>query len=117
MIDRDEDAHRQSRVEEAAGRGNVTTVVALAKEEFEAWLASDPKAFAAVTGSSAPVPPEPDAMPRGEAKNWLRSIIGGSNEAELRKALARAIRLEQLQRLSAFERFSRNLGRALPSSG
>lgn len=113
LVDADEDTGRKTRLEESLSDLVVTRVVAVAVQEFEAWLIADHAAVGEALGSAPPMPGEPERMDRREAKTLLASWVGDRpalNERTVRRTLADLCDLEVVsRRCTAFEQFLREL--------
>lgn len=90
---------------------SVEPVLAIAVQEFEAWLLADP---AAVPGDAA-LPSNPEHLPPGEAKREIATRLAGfgtNGDAAIlqrRVAIARTMDLERLGRLESFNTFQTEL--------
>ncbi len=117
LVDRDGDTDRRRRLLEWVADRPVPKVVAVAVEEFEAWLVADPQAVATtLEGMPAGAHPvSPEGLARGEAKGLLARWIGGSprrgvGAPALRREIAERAHLGTLARLCpAFEQFRQDL--------
>jgi hypothetical protein len=114
LVDGDEDAGRKARLAEVVADLFVPKVIAVAVQEFEAWLIADHRAVCEVLAAAPAQPREPERMARRQAKELLVSWMGdrdGSGERGVRITLARTCDLDVVRRrCSAFEQFLRDLG-------
>ncbi|MFP2910092.1 DUF4276 family protein [Pyxidicoccus sp. 3LFB2] len=115
LVDQDGDEDRQqalaSRVEDVP----VKTVVAVAIQEFEAWLIADPNALKSVFHQPLRMNKPPERLGRREAKDqlnqWSEQHARSKEPAELRRQLAEQCDLDIVaQQCSAFSEFLRRLG-------
>lgn len=91
------------------------SVLGLAVQEFEAWLASDDAAVAKALGVHFPTLPSPEGMKRSEAKGLLLDAIGRANrDAHLaRLTIAETCALDLVaSRCPSFARFRADLAEA-----
>jgi hypothetical protein len=116
IVDRDEVLDRRAELRRAT-EGLITPplrVVAVAREEFEAWLITDVLALRSVLELDLDQAEDPEQMRSGAAKNLLRDWIGKSSVAldsrDVRTALAGQLRLEFLLRQNrSFQEFVEDL--------
>lgn len=124
MIDRDGDRQIRTQLQRATGHVSVPRVIAMAVEEFEAWLIADAGATAEILG--APVQGgQPERLAPREAKQLLgahlsrridRSTSKPLTERSLRLALAEACDLDVLtKRCRSFKTFRGDLKAAVSS--
>jgi hypothetical protein len=94
----------------------VRPVLAVAIQEFEAWLIADINAVNTVLSSKHTTTSSPESMQCGQAKQqlmqWLRNAKG--NEGELRSRIAQTLSIDEVRkRCNAFSQFSDDLRQAL----
>jgi hypothetical protein len=95
---------RRAELRPAVERAGVSAVLAIAVQEFEAWLIAEHVAAARILGRDVDTPPEPDGMSRGEAKErWTRWVasVPAENQARIRAQVAKAVDLDALAKRSA----------------
>lgn len=114
LIDADGDAGRQMLLEEAIEGIPVTTVIAVAIQEFETWLIADPSALKSVLRKPLSPPKPPEKLSRREAKEllqqWCDEHAGSRDAAVLRRNLAEQCDLDTVsQKCTAFASFLRKL--------
>jgi len=110
LVDADGDAGRQRLLDEAIEGVPVKAVVAVAIQEFEAWLVADPDALKSILRKPLSVPKSPEKLSRREAKEllqqWCEEHARSRDAAELRRDLARQCDLDTLaQKCTAFASF------------
>lgn len=102
MVDRDGETQRGESLRAVIARLQVPPlrVVAVAVEEFEAWLIADGAALNVVLRTTVDATPDPEGLPRTVAKRRLREWIERSGrspeETLVRRELAARIDLETL---------------------
>ncbi len=113
LVDADEDTGRKAKLEETLSDLVVTRVVAVAVQEFEAWLIADHPAVVQTLGHAPPMPKDPERMARREAKALLESWVGeraAPSERVVRRTLATLCDLDVVsRRCAAFDQFLREL--------
>lgn len=116
LVDQDEQADRRRQLRECLSDMRVPRVIAVAVQEFEAWLIADETAAASVLNQPIATPPAPEGMRRREAKQLLRSWIGTSKDESLaRLEIARVCNLPVIRsRCPAFAEFLSDLGAGPP---
>lgn len=110
LVDADSDDERQGLLDSAIDGVPVETVVAVAIQEFEAWLVADPDALKAVLRQPLSPPRPPEKLSRREAKEilkrWCEQHARSRDEAEIRRDIARQCDLDTLkQKCTAFASF------------
>lgn len=112
MIDSDGDVRRKEKLAEAVQSVSTTHVIAMAVQEFEAWLIADHNAVARVLGSGPSYPgPSQDLRP-GEAKRALQdwAAAAGRDGAGTRRTLANVCELSEVAKIcSSFAELQREL--------
>jgi len=105
LVDADGDSSRRRTLLAETNALPVTKIIAVAVEEFEAWLVADQKAVAEVLGSKARLDDRPEKLPRREAKRLLASWCGQPDESRsgemIRLSLARHADPSRLRARSA----------------
>jgi hypothetical protein len=95
----------------------VTSVIAVAIEEFESWLIGDSAAVAQVLPEATP-PPQIESLDRRQAKSLLQQWSASHQDKryrEIRLSLANLSNLDTLERrCPSFARFTADLSAALP---
>jgi hypothetical protein len=114
LVDADGDEDRQRLLDNAIEGVFVEAVVAVAIQEFEAWLVADPGALKTVLRQTLSTPKPPEKLPRRQAKEllqqWCEQHARSRDAAELRRDLARQCDLDTLaQRCTSFAAFLRKL--------
>ena len=94
--------------------------VAVAVQEFEAWLVADQRAVHDVLECRYDTPPAPESMGAGEAKALLEQLMSEAGldvaaRAEKRCEIARRSRLAIVSRCSAFDCLRRDLHAVSPT--
>jgi hypothetical protein len=121
IVDADGDSRRKPMLDEAVNKVRVNRVVAVAVQEFEAWLIADEAAVAAVLGQRLSRSKAPEQMARREAKellkDWLAmSVQSGAAAWELRRRIADRADLAVIaERCPAFAAFRKELTLAVQS--
>lgn len=111
LVDRDGDRERQSTIERHLdGLPTAPVVIAVAREEFEAWLISDENSVGKILGRSLPRTPDPEELPRLEAKRtlaeWLKDTRPEARRREVRREIASTCDLDVINdRCAAFRAF------------
>lgn len=112
LVDADGDKQRKRKLEAAIQNAPVSHVVAVAIQEFEAWLVADHAAVAGIIGRSVGFerpPSHPEKLPPRDAKYQLSLWLGeasGQDDGALRRQLADGCDLGLLsKRCRAFSRF------------
>jgi hypothetical protein len=112
LVDCDEDPSRRARLE-AFVSDVVSNVIAVAVQEFEAWLIADHAAACKALNAALIAPRDPERMARREAKEQLASWMDGrreSSERSIRTTLANLCDLDVVRRrCSAFDELLRAL--------
>lgn len=115
IVDADGDSRRKPMLDEAVSKVRVNRVVAVAVQEFEAWLIADEAAAAVELGQRLSRSKDPEQMARREAKEllkgWLEvSVRAGAAAWELRRGLAARADLAVIaDRCPAFAAFRKEL--------
>jgi hypothetical protein len=112
LVDADGHPHRAAEVMRAAEGAMVRPVVAVAVQEFEAWLIANEAAASATLGRTFERQPDPERMRPGDAKRVLVAAIGaaGADGASVRKTLATTCDLAVVaRRCPSFARFRDDL--------
>jgi Domain of unknown function (DUF4276) len=113
LVDCDEDPSRRARLEEFVTDVVVSKVIAVAVQEFEAWLIADHAAVCKALDAAPIAPKDPERMARREAKGLLASWMGGrpeSSERGIRMTLANLCDLDVVRRrCPAFDELLRAL--------
>jgi hypothetical protein len=113
MVDGDEDPSRRAKLEEHVSDLAVAKVIAVAVQEFEAWLIADHAAVCSALDATPIAPKDPERMARREAKALLASWMGAHPESSarsIRKTLANRCDLDVVRRrCSAFDDLLRAL--------
>jgi hypothetical protein len=121
IVDADGDSRRKPTLDEAVSKVRVSRVVAVAVQEFEAWLIADEVAAAAVLGQRLSRSKDPEQMARREAKELLKGWLETSTQTdsaawELRRDIAARADLEVMaERCPAFDLFRHELIQAVRS--
>lgn len=121
IVDADGDSRRKPMLDEAVSKVRVNRVVAVAVQEFEAWLIADEAAAAAVLGQRLSRSKAPEQMARREAKVLLKDWIEASRQTgaaawELRRGIADRADLAVIaERCPAFAIFRQELTQAVQS--
>ena len=115
LVDADGDTGRQKLLDEAIEGIPVKAVVAVAIQEFEAWLVADPNALKSVLRKPLSPPKPPEKLSRREAKEllqqWCEEHAHSRDAAEIRRNLAEECDLDTLaQKCTAFASFLSKLG-------
>jgi len=114
LVDEDGHGQRKDELDRLAETVPVTTVVAVAVREFEAWLIADADEVRALPGS-VQSPPSVESLDPRVAKDLLIGWATGKQREErsVRVSLARSCRIEVLrERCPSFDRFFRELAAA-----
>ena len=92
LVDCDGEPGRKARLVDAVRERPVVKIVAVAIEEFEAWLIADHKAVLRVLGSNHDFPGPPESLARRAAKTHLQDWTSdaGKDRGEIRRTLARS---------------------------
>jgi len=116
IVDRDGDERRRSLLyQHVHDLVLPRRAIAVAVEEFEAWLLADTAALAASCERTAQDSPTPESLPCGEAKARLREWTGRQDPAAAHLAIARTCDVELVARkCESFADFARDLVAALP---
>jgi hypothetical protein len=113
LVDCDEEQDRKARLEDCVSDLVVSKVIAVAVQEFEAWLIADHAAVCKALDAPLTVPRDPERMARREAKGLLASWMGSrpeSSERNVRRTLANLCDLDIVRRrCSAFDELLRDL--------
>ena len=113
LVDCDEDPGRKARLEEIVAGIAVSTVIAVAVQEFEAWLVADHRAVCQALDATLSAPKEPERMARREAKGLLATWMGDRTAVDqrgIRRTLAGLCDLDIVRRrCTAFDQFLRDL--------
>ncbi|MFC1706913.1 DUF4276 family protein [Planctomycetota bacterium] len=116
LVDCDGNKRRRELLEKYTSDPPLTVpkVIALAVQEFEAWLVADQQAVAAAIGATVDRTPDPESMPPQNAKDtlktWLRQHAPETKEKTVRIEIAAGCDLAVVQqRCPAFERLLRDL--------
>ncbi|MBI5516443.1 MAG: DUF4276 family protein [Deltaproteobacteria bacterium] len=92
LIDADGELNRKARLNEFARDLPGARVIAVAVEEFEAWLLADEAALRAALDREIPAAPSPEELPPGAAKKKLNALCDGGNASSDRKPRRRQVR-------------------------
>ncbi|MFN8793525.1 MAG: DUF4276 family protein [Betaproteobacteria bacterium] len=123
LVDADGDSQRRRLLTDGTQDLSVPRVIAVAVQEFEAWLLADQRAL--VDGLQVTeTPPAPESWPPGEAKQllrrWLDDCAPTPSQVEVaehvptrRIAIASALDLDLLARQRSFQQFQVDLRAAL----
>jgi hypothetical protein len=105
LVDADEDKQRKQLLKQHVEGLPATIVIAVAIQEFEAWLVADHES------SGQPTPPAVESMKRGEAKTLLTKWLKSSDDAKAaRRELAQKCDLERMEkRAPSFAQFLSDL--------
>jgi hypothetical protein len=118
VVDADGDNQKASRLRQTAESiSGQPTIIAVAVQEFEAWLLADPAALASALGTSVQPIVSPEALAPRAAKQQLMTLLAarGTEGRLLRHELARTLQLVQLRnRCPSFNDFLRDLRAARP---
>lgn len=115
LVDRDGDKRRKNLLQNNLVGIATTHVVAVAREEFEAWLVADEEAVAAALQTQFSRTKAPENMGPTEAKELLASTIGKlcksqGEQLQMRRLIAERCSIEGLcRRCSAFSDFFKDL--------
>lgn len=117
LVDADGKEDRQTELDSALQELTVDAVVAVAIQEFEAWLIADPEAVKSVLRKPLSPPRPPERLGRRQAKEllqqWSDEHASKREPAELRRQLVRECDLDTLARVCpAFAELLRRLGPA-----
>jgi hypothetical protein len=115
IVDRDGDRRRRNQLHDHV-RDLVLPprVIAVAVEEFEAWLLADSKAIADVAGRTAQDAPAPESLPPGAAKARLREWTGRDDAGTAHLRIAHSCDLALVARTCpSFDEFAGDLVAAL----
>jgi len=109
LVDADGEPSRFDEVSRVARRSTrPAAVIAIAVQEFEAWLVADPSACATLGMDDPPTAPE--LLQPGHAKQWLARQTAREHQSTRRRDLARTLNLDTLaSRCPAFETLVRAL--------
>jgi hypothetical protein len=92
LVDCDEHPERKAVLQGFLSDKPVPHVVAMAIQEFEAWLLADHKAVVKVLGSVIAQQPAPESLPCRKAKElikeWASAVGRSAHESEIRRDLA-----------------------------
>ena len=96
LVDADGETSRKRDLEAMVSDMPGTKMVAVAIQEFEAWLVADGAALVAVLASSpSKVPQQPESLGRGEAKGLLKDLSAAVvDQRDARLSLAEHLDLE-----------------------
>jgi hypothetical protein len=106
LVDADGDGQRRTHLDATTSGLLARIVIAVAKQEFEAWLLADHATVIQILGLDRDQPPNPESLAPGEAKASLNECIGESNVSanEARHRLAGRCDLDAIARAChAFE--------------
>jgi hypothetical protein len=114
FVDADGKEDRQAELDSAVEGLLAQVLVAVAIQEFEAWLIADPKALEIVIRKPLAPPKPPERLGRQEAKKllqqWCEEIASKKKPDEVRRELVEACDLDTLARTcSAFAGFLQRL--------
>ena len=116
LVDADEKAadRRRSLLDAVSGRDShlPRAVVAVAVQEFEAWLIAAHTTAQEVLETVLDTPPSPEKMARGEAKECLQAWLQNSerDHLELRRSIVAVCDLSEIaRRCPSFRRLEREL--------
>jgi hypothetical protein len=114
LVDADGDGERQTLLDDAIMGVPVEATVAVAIQEFEAWLVADPDALKSVLRQTLAPPKPPEKLSKRQAKEllqqWCEQHARSRDAAELRRDIARQCDLDTLtQKCTAFASFLRKL--------
>lgn len=120
LVDRDGEAHRKQRLEEwiADLGGETSRIVAVAQEEFEAWLLADIAAVNRTLGTNHQTTSAPESMARREAKGhlagWIEEIADAPPIPTVYRRIAEHVAIETLaERCASFQQLLDQLTLAL----
>jgi hypothetical protein len=88
LVDCDGENARKSRLDGYVATLPVACVVAVAVQEFEAWLLADTGTVAKATGTSRPFAGPPENLQPGAAKRELAEWLSPIDVAEARRRIA-----------------------------
>jgi hypothetical protein len=113
VVDADGDNQKASRLRQTAESiSGQPTIIAVAVQEFQAWLLADDAALASALGTSVQPIVSPEALAPRAAKQQLMTLLAarGTEGRLLRRELARTLQLEQLRnRCPSFNDFLQDL--------
>jgi len=116
LVDRDGDDNRlrKNTMEAWVQEVPVPKIIAVAVQEFEAWLVADKNAVHGALGAATPELSPPEDLAAGEAKEALKQWILGSarptEERDIRADIARTCILDTVtKRCPAFEDFRKEI--------
>jgi hypothetical protein len=110
LVDADGDDERQALLDSALEGIPAKAVVAVAIQEFEAWLLADPITLKSVLRQPLALPKNPEKLSLRQAKEllqqWCEQHAGSRDPAEIRRDIARESDLDTLTRqCTAFASF------------
>jgi hypothetical protein len=116
LLDEDGDRSRRE-LAKCMEAGTVPSVLGIPAPEFESWLLCDHQCVCSQLSTASDPPPEPDSMPPGQAKAYLRRLVatGPANVSwgEAARSIAQNLDLDLAMRSRSFERFEKELRRCL----
>lgn len=119
LVDRDGKAERRKELRNhVEGLESAPRVIAVAREEFEAWLVADGASVGRVLRSPVNRIKSPEGLRPREAKqilgNWIEQLVHHDKHLVARRAIAEQCDLSELcRRCPAFKRFLAELAQAL----
>jgi hypothetical protein len=99
LVDADGDNTRRASLAKHVEGISLTTVIAIAVQEFESWLLGDQAALNRVAGQVFPRPPAVEQMKPGDAKSRLAACLASGHDAHAaRREIAHGLELVTLAR-------------------
>lgn len=115
LVDCDAEPGRKQKLEGWVSDLPGTRIIAVAIQEFEAWLIADTVALNKALGAGPSTAPDPESMKPRQAKELLASWVGAQSrtDRDIRRTLAEICDLDVVaKRCSAFGEFRKELGRS-----